>query len=80
MDDILDHPSVSSSSWSAAAQAAVPNPPPAPVGASSHQSGPVTSGGSKVSAGGLTDVSGGRYILPMVLVSILFCSEKEKCL
>ncbi|XP_010709366.2 brain-specific angiogenesis inhibitor 1-associated protein 2-like protein 2 isoform X2 [Meleagris gallopavo] len=47
MDDILDHPSVSSSSWSAAAQAAVPNPPPAPVGASSHQSGPVTSGGSK---------------------------------
>uniref|UniRef100_G1NIS7 BAR/IMD domain containing adaptor protein 2 like 2 n=1 Tax=Meleagris gallopavo TaxID=9103 RepID=G1NIS7_MELGA len=39
MDDILDHPSVSSSSWSAAAQAAVPNPPPAPVGASSHQSG-----------------------------------------
>uniref|UniRef100_A0A8C2TNC8 BAR/IMD domain containing adaptor protein 2 like 2 n=1 Tax=Coturnix japonica TaxID=93934 RepID=A0A8C2TNC8_COTJA len=32
MDDILDHPSVSSSSWSAAAQAAVPNPPPAPHG------------------------------------------------
>lgn len=47
MDDILDHPSVSSSSWSAAAQAAVPNPPPPPVGASSHQSGSVTSGGSK---------------------------------
>ncbi|XP_052524263.1 brain-specific angiogenesis inhibitor 1-associated protein 2-like protein 2 isoform X1 [Tympanuchus pallidicinctus] len=47
MDDILDHPSVSSSSWSAAAQAAVPNPPPAPVGAGSHQSGLVTSGGMK---------------------------------
>ncbi|POI31126.1 hypothetical protein CIB84_005123 [Bambusicola thoracicus] len=67
MDDILDHPSVSSSSWSAAAQAAVPNPPPPPVGASSHQSGSVTSGGSKVSAGGLTDVCGGRYILPTEL-------------
>ncbi|OXB77520.1 UNVERIFIED_CONTAM: hypothetical protein H355_015812 [Colinus virginianus] len=48
MDDILDHPSVSSSSWSAAAaQAAVPNPPPPPVGASSNQSGSVTSAGSK---------------------------------
>lgn len=80
MDDILDHPSVSSSSWSAAAQAAVPNPPPPPVGASSHQSGSVTSGGSKVSAGGLTDSCGERYSLPTVLASILFCSEKEKCL
>uniref|UniRef100_A0A669Q0F3 BAR/IMD domain containing adaptor protein 2 like 2 n=1 Tax=Phasianus colchicus TaxID=9054 RepID=A0A669Q0F3_PHACC len=56
MDDILDHPSVSSSSWSAAAQAAVPNPPPAPVGASSHQSGTVTSGSSKHGLSRLLDV------------------------
>uniref|UniRef100_A0A8C3U9R6 BAR/IMD domain containing adaptor protein 2 like 2 n=1 Tax=Catharus ustulatus TaxID=91951 RepID=A0A8C3U9R6_CATUS len=41
MDDILDRPSTPSSSnyWPAAAQPSLPNPPPLPVGASSHQSG-----------------------------------------
>ncbi|XP_009880137.1 PREDICTED: brain-specific angiogenesis inhibitor 1-associated protein 2-like protein 2 [Charadrius vociferus] len=52
MDDILDHPNTPSSSnyWPAAAQPSLPNPPPLPMGASSHQSAvatPVSSGSKK---------------------------------